>query len=95
MLEQGVQGEGFAEPGKEIARAEGMDAILRITKGLGRDRDQLRRFGRAAEADYSVESVRAQHLKGEEHKVSRMLNVGFLSLERGKERDLSVNSDEI
>ena len=36
-----------------------MDAILRTTKGLGRDRDQLRRGGSAAEADYSVECIRA------------------------------------
>ena len=47
------------------------------------------------EADYSVECIRAQHLEGEEHEMSRMLSVGFLSLQRGKERDLSVNSDEI
>ena len=34
---------GLGEPGEEIARAEGVDAILRTTEGLGRDRDQLRR----------------------------------------------------
>ena len=96
MLEQGIQsGEGFAEPGEEIARAEGIDAILRTTKGLGRYRDQLRLWGRAAEADYSVECIGAQHLKGDGHEVSRMLNEGFLSRDQGKERILSMNSDEI
>ena len=34
--------------------------------------------------DYSVECIRAQHFKGEEHEVSRMLSVGLLSVERGK-----------
>ena len=38
--------------------------------------------------DVLVICVLAQHLKGEEHEVCRMLSVGFLSLERGKERDL-------
>ena len=72
-----------------------MDAILRTTKDLGTDRDQLRKVGRAAEADYSVECIGAQHFKGEEHELNRMLRVGFLSLEWEKERGLSVNSDEI
>ena len=93
-MEYGVQGEGFAKPGEEIARAEGMDAILRTTKGLGRDRDQLRRRGRVVEAGYSVECITAQHLKGEEHEMCRMLSVGFLSLEREREKGLSANSDE-
>ena len=35
------ESKGFAEPGEEIARAKGLDAILQTTKGLGRDRDQL------------------------------------------------------
>ena len=61
-----------------------MDAVLRTTKGLGRDHDQLRRSASAAEADYSVEYIRASHLKGEEHEMSRMLSVGFLSLQRGR-----------
>ena len=30
------------EPNEEIARAKGMDASLRTTEGLGRDRDQFR-----------------------------------------------------
>ena len=41
LLEQGIQGEGFAEPGEEIARAEGVEAIIRTTKSVVRDRDQL------------------------------------------------------
>ena len=42
LQEQGIESEGFAKPGKEVARAEGVDAILQTTKCVGRDRDQLR-----------------------------------------------------
>ena len=42
LLEQGIENEGFAKPGKEVPRAEGVDAILRTVKGVGRDRNQLR-----------------------------------------------------
>ena len=35
LLEQGIESEGFAKPGKEVARAEGVDAILRTTKSVG------------------------------------------------------------
>ena len=42
LLEQGIESEGLAKPGKEVARAEGLDAIHRTTKSVGRDRNQLR-----------------------------------------------------
>ena len=41
LLEQGIESERFTKSGKEVAGAEGVDAILRAIKSVGRDRDQL------------------------------------------------------
>ena len=37
-----IESEGLTKSGKDVARAEGVDAILRTTKSVGRDRNQLR-----------------------------------------------------
>ena len=42
LLEQGIESERFTKSGKEVARAGGVDAILRTIKSVGRDRNQLR-----------------------------------------------------
>ena len=42
LRNQGIDSERFIKSGKEVARAEGVDAMLRTIKGVGRDRNQLR-----------------------------------------------------
>ena len=41
-LNRELKGKGFTKSGKEVARAEGVDAILRTIKSVGRDRNQFR-----------------------------------------------------
>ena len=41
LLEQGIENERFTESGSEVARAEGVDAILRTIESMGRNYDQF------------------------------------------------------
>ena len=41
LLEQGFENERLTESGSEVARAEGVDAILRTTESMGRNCDQF------------------------------------------------------
>ena len=42
LLEQGIESKESTKPDEETARAKGMDASLRTTERMGRDRDQFR-----------------------------------------------------
>ena len=59
-IEQLIQGEKSTEPDEKIPR---MDADLRTTEGMGKDRNQFRRGNGIIEAIICVECTLTQYLE--------------------------------
>ena len=94
MIEQGNENERFTESSSEVARAEGVDAILRTIESLGRivissddEEALLRQITVSNSSGPSMSKARSTKRAGSSMWVSRVL--------RGKRRGSRVNSDKI